>query len=70
MPPRKKKKIGNGITAAAASAGAAATSTGATAASAPAVAASAPAGRRMSKKLLDAIAERKAAGFSDDDGLR
>jgi len=45
MPPQKKK-IGNGITAAAASA---------------------PAGRRMSKKLLDAIAERKAAGFSDDD---
>ena len=60
MPPRKKKKIGNGITAAAASAGAAA-------ASAPAAAASAPAGRRMSKKLLNAIAERKAAGFSDDD---
>ena len=58
MSPRKKKAVGNGITAAAA------------AASAPAAAALAPAGRRMSKKMLDAIAERKAAGFSEDDGLR
>ena len=68
MPPRKKnKKVGDGITAVAASAGSTAASAPAAAASAGATAASAPAGRRMSKKLLDAIAERKAAGFSDDD---